>query len=58
MADRFHLADLFEEVVRTVPDRLASYKMPKALIWMDEVRCSRAGKQDCRWGGEVVASAT
>lgn len=33
-------------------------KVPKALIWVDEVRRSPAGKQDYRWAKELAASAT
>lgn len=37
--------------------KLASYKIPKALVWVDEVRRSPAGKQDYRWAKSVVADA-
>ena len=37
--------------------RLADYKAPKALVWVDEIRRSPAGKQDYRWAREVAASA-
>lgn len=38
-------------------DRLAGYKVPKAVIWVDAVKRSPAGKQDYRWAKEVAASA-
>jgi fatty-acyl-CoA synthase len=38
-------------------DRLAGYKLPKALVWVDEIKRSPAGKQDYRWAKEVAASA-
>jgi fatty-acyl-CoA synthase len=37
--------------------RLAGYKMPKALVWVDEVRRSPAGKQDYRWAKEIAQTA-
>jgi 3-oxocholest-4-en-26-oate---CoA ligase len=37
--------------------RLAGYKLPKAIIWVDAVKRSPAGKQDYRWAKEVAASA-
>jgi 3-oxocholest-4-en-26-oate---CoA ligase len=39
-------------------ERLAGYKLPKALIWVDEVRRSPAGKQDYRWAKELAANAS
>jgi 3-oxocholest-4-en-26-oate---CoA ligase len=36
-------------------DKLAGYKLPKALIWVDEVKRSPAGKQDYRWAKDVAA---
>ncbi len=38
-------------------DRLAGYKVPKALVWVDEVRRSPAGKQDYRWARAMAATA-
>jgi len=38
-------------------DRLAGYKIPKALVWVDEVRRSPAGKQDYRWAREIAQTA-
>ena len=38
-------------------DRLAGYKIPKALLWVDEVKRSPAGKQDYRWAKEMAETA-
>ncbi|MGB5078262.1 MAG: AMP-binding protein [Sphingorhabdus sp.] len=38
-------------------DKLAGYKVPKALVWVDEVKRSPAGKQDYRWAKEVATKA-
>ena len=38
-------------------DRLAGYKLPRALVFVDEVRRSPAGKQDYRWAKDVAATA-
>lgn len=38
-------------------ERLAGYKLPKALVWVDEVMRSPAGKQDYRWAKETAAQA-
>ena len=35
--------------------RLARYKIPKALVWVDTVERSPAGKQDYRWAKQVAA---
>ena len=35
--------------------RLARYKIPKALVWVDAVQRSPAGKQDYRWAKQVAA---
>ena len=37
--------------------KLAGYKVPKALVWVDEVRRSPAGKQDYRWAKSIAADA-
>jgi fatty-acyl-CoA synthase len=47
----------FEEIKAFAGDRLAGYKVPKALVWVDEVRRSPAGKQDYRWASEMAADA-
>lgn len=38
-------------------ERLAGYKVPKAVLWVDAVKRSPAGKQDYRWAKEVAAEA-
>jgi len=38
-------------------NRLAGYKVPKALVRVDLVVRSPAGKRDYRWAKEVAASA-
>lgn len=35
---------------------LAGYKVPKAIIWVPEIRRSPAGKADYRWAREVASS--
>lgn len=47
----------FEEVREFLRDRLAGYKLPKALVWVDEVKRSAAGKQDYRWASEKAKDA-
>lgn len=47
----------FEEIKTYLAERLAGYKVPKALVWVDEVKRSPAGKQDYRWASEVAAGA-
>lgn len=37
-------------------DRLAGYKVPKAILWVEAVKRSPAGKQDYRWAKEVAAT--
>jgi fatty-acyl-CoA synthase len=46
-----------DSVKAFLADRLAGYKIPKALIWVDEVKRSPAGKQDYRWAKDLAASA-
>lgn len=48
----------FDEVKAFAGERLAGYKVPKALVWVDEVKRSPAGKQDYRWAKDVAADAT
>ena len=48
----------FGAVKAFASERLAGYKVPKALIWVDQVRRSPAGKQDYRWANELAASAS
>jgi len=38
-------------------ERLAGYKLPKALVWVDAVKRSAAGKQDYRWAKDIAAGA-
>lgn len=38
-------------------DRLAGYKLPKAILWADEVQRSPAGKQDYRWAVATALAA-
>jgi acyl-CoA synthetase (AMP-forming)/AMP-acid ligase II len=45
------------DVKAALADKLAGYKMPKALVWVDDIKRSPAGKQDYRWAKEVAASA-
>jgi fatty-acyl-CoA synthase len=47
----------FDTVKAFLGDRLAGYKVPKALVWVDEVRRSPAGKQDYRWAKSVAEDA-
>ncbi len=47
----------FDDVKSFLAERLAGYKVPKSLIWVDEVKRSPAGKQDYRWATEVAAGA-
>jgi acyl-CoA synthetase (AMP-forming)/AMP-acid ligase II len=48
----------FTTIKAFASERLAGYKVPKALIWVDAVRRSPAGKQDYRWAKELAASAS
>ena len=47
----------FDDVRAFLSDRLAGYKLPKALVWVDDVKRSAAGKQDYRWAKSVAAEA-
>ncbi|QJQ31327.1 AMP-binding protein [Sphingomonas lacunae] len=47
----------YEDVRAFLSERLAGYKLPKALVWVDDVKRSAAGKQDYRWAKSVVAEA-
>ncbi|MDE2406211.1 MAG: AMP-binding protein [Sphingomonadales bacterium] len=47
----------FDAVREFLRERLAGYKLPKALIWVDAVRRSPAGKQDYRWAKDLVKAA-
>jgi fatty-acyl-CoA synthase len=45
-----------DELVDVAARRLARYKLPKAVVFVDEVRRSPAGKADYRWAREVAAA--
>ncbi|WEK42047.1 MAG: AMP-binding protein [Candidatus Sphingomonas colombiensis] len=47
----------FEEVTTHLKRQLAGYKVPKALVWVDAVKRSAAGKQDYRWATELAGRA-
>ena len=47
----------FADVRTFLGERLAGYKVPKALVWVDAVKRSAAGKQDYRWAKEIAAGA-
>jgi 3-oxocholest-4-en-26-oate---CoA ligase len=36
---------------------IARYKLPKAIIWVDEIVRSPSGKADYRWAKQVATSA-
>ena len=46
-----------DEIKAFAAARLAGYKVPKALVWVETVRRSPAGKQDYRWAKEMAAGA-
>ncbi len=48
----------YDAIKTFAAERLAGYKVPKALVWVDAVRRSPAGKQDYRWAKELAASAS
>jgi 3-oxocholest-4-en-26-oate---CoA ligase len=48
----------YEEIKAFAAERLAGYKVPKAVVWVDAVHRSPAGKQDYRWAKELAASAS
>lgn len=47
----------FDAVKAHLATQLAGYKLPKALVWVDAVKRSPAGKQDYRWAKEIAATA-
>ena len=47
----------FDSMRGFLRERLAGYKVPKALLWVDEVKRSPAGKQDYRWAKDVAKDA-
>lgn len=46
-----------EELVAFCKERLAGYKVPKAVVLVDEVQRSPAGKPDYRWARDVAVQA-
>ena len=46
------------EVIAAVRERLAAYKAPKVVVFVDEIVRSPAGKADYRWARGVAADAT
>ncbi len=52
-----HQQPTLEEVKAFLVNALAGYKMPKALVWVDEIKRSPAGKQDYVWAREMAAQA-
>jgi acyl-CoA synthetase (AMP-forming)/AMP-acid ligase II len=46
-----------EDLKPFLSERLAGYKVPKAMVVVDTVQRSPAGKQDYRWAKQVAASA-
>jgi fatty-acyl-CoA synthase len=42
---------------RVAGERLARYKLPKAIVFVDEVVRSPSGKADYRWARDVAAMA-
>jgi 3-oxocholest-4-en-26-oate---CoA ligase len=47
----------YEMIKAHLATQLAGYKLPKAIVWVDSVRRSPAGKQDYGWPKEVAAKA-
>ena len=47
----------YDAVKTHLAERLAGYKLPKALVWVEAVKRSPAGKQDYRWAKDVAATA-
>ncbi|HZV10819.1 MAG TPA: AMP-binding protein, partial [Novosphingobium sp.] len=52
-----HAAPALEEMRGFLGDALAGYKLPRALVWVDEVHRSPAGKQDYRWARAMAETA-
>jgi fatty-acyl-CoA synthase len=46
-----------EGLVRYVATRLADYKKPRTVVFVDDVRRSPSGKADLRWAAAVAAAA-
>ncbi len=47
----------FDDLREFLRARLAGYKLPRALVWVDEVKRSPAGKHDYRWAKTVAKDA-
>jgi 3-oxocholest-4-en-26-oate---CoA ligase len=47
----------FDAMKAHLATQLAGYKLPKALVWVDAIKRSPAGKQDYRWAKEIAATA-
>ncbi|MCH7875878.1 MAG: AMP-binding protein [Gemmatimonadetes bacterium] len=47
----------FEELVAHSAERLARYKLPKEILFVDQVRRGPNGKPDYGWAGELAATA-
>ena len=47
-----------QELLATASAKIARYKLPKAIIAVDTVQRSPAGKGDYRWAQSVAGSAT
>jgi fatty-acyl-CoA synthase len=53
-ADRHTTTD---ELLHTAAQHIARYKLPKAVVFVDEIVRSPAGKADYRWAKQVAATA-
>ena len=43
-----------EDLIEHASKSIARYKLPKAVVFRDEVQRSPSGKADCRWAKEQV----
>lgn len=46
-----------DELKIFLSDKLSGYKIPKVVIWVDEVKRSPAGKQDYRWARDMAVNS-
>ncbi len=46
-----------DDILERCRDDLAGYKVPKEIVWVDQVQRSPAGKADHRWAAAVAAEA-
>jgi len=46
-----------EALTRFVAEHLARYKLPKTIVYVDEVQRSPSGKADYRWAKQVAAAS-